>query len=912
MPIRRTILRLLSSFRSSRAERELAREIRSHLQLLEDQYIANGMDANEARYAARRAFGGVEQVKEHQREARMFRWLAGWPMDLKLGGRMLVKYPGLTIIGGLAMAFAICVGTVIFQVLSLVVFPSVPLPQGDRLVRIRHWDVAANSAEPRVLYDFNAWRSTLRSVTELGAWHDVARNLIVTEGDARSVQVAEITPSAFRVSEGTPLMGRVLLDADQRPDAPSVAVIGYDVWRTRFGSDPAVIGRTVQLGTEHVAIVGVMREGFAFPVAHDVWTPLRAVNDVHAPRSGPAIAVFGLLAPGTTLDTAQAEVTAVWQRAASEQPATHAHLQTHVTPYAMQGGNPADNDELGIFASIYFFAVALLVLICSNIALLLFARAATRENELTLRTALGASRGRIVGQMFAEALVLGSVAAIIGLTAAQIVLTNWGVTFLEVNLGRLPFWYDLSLAPGTVLFALGLALLGSAIAGVIPALKITRGMGSRLKQATAGAGGLQFGGIWTVIIVVQVAVTVAFPALVYQEQWQLRRVQAFDAGFPVEEYLGARVELDTPPPTGETTDAMREAHRSALAPRLDELRRRVSASPGVAAVTFVNRLPRGERPEALIELADDANREGRVSGPGDPGVRRPEATIARIDPSYFDAIDTPMLAGRAFNAADLAPDANVAIVDQSFIDQVLQGRNPIGQQLRFVASRSDPDRPPGPWIEIVGVVKDLGMSSPFRVARASGLYLPARPERLDQVHMMVHLRGDPLAFAPQLREIAMAVDPALRLSGVQRVDQVTGPMIWILQLWLRVTLVMTAVAIALALSGIYAVLSFVVARRTREIGIRVALGADRWRVISAIFRRPLIQVGLGVLAGNALLAVLGSLELEMPGFTGELSLLQLSILAAYGVVMLGVCLLACIVPTWRALRVQPTVALRMD
>jgi predicted permease len=910
--MRRTILRLLSSFRSSRAERELAREIRSHLQLLEDQYLAKGMDAEEARYAARRAFGGVEQVKEHQREARMFRWLAGWPMDLKLGGRMLVKYPGLTIVGGVAMAFAICVGTVIFQMLSLFVYPSLPLPQGDRLVRIRNWDVAANRAEPRALHDLHVWRSTLQSVTELGAWRDAARNLIVTEGDPHSVQVAEITPSAFRVADGTPLMGRVLTEADERPDAPSVAVIGYDVWRTRFGSDPAVLGRSVQLGTEHVAVVGVMREGFEFPIAHDVWTPLRIVNDAHAPRSGPAISVFGLLAPGATLDMAQAEVTAAGQRLASEQPATHAHLQPHVTPYTELGGNPADKDEIGIMASIYFFAVMLLVLICSNVALLLFARAATRESELTMRTALGASRGRIVAQMFAEALVLGGVAAIAGLAAAHIALNTWGLPFLEANLGRVPFWYDVSLSTATVLFAVGLTVLGSAIAGVIPALKITRGMGSRLKQATPGAGGLQFGGIWTVVIVVQVGVTVAFPALVYQEQWQLRHIQTFDAGFPTEEYLAARIQLDAPPFTGENTEAMREAYRGAFAARLEQLRQRVAAAPGVAGVTFVNRLPRDTRPQSYIELPEDATRKGQVGGPGDPETPLPEATVARIDPSYFDALDTGVLAGRPFTAADLAPGANVAIVDQGFVDQVLQGRNPIGQQVRFASDRSNPAKAPNPWMEIVGVVKELGMGAPTRRGRAAGLYLPARPERLDQVYMMVHLRADPLTFAPKLREIAIAVDHTLRLSEVQRVDQVTGVLIWILWLWLRVTLVMTAVALVLSLSGIYAVLSFVVARRTREIGIRVALGAGRWRVISAIFRRPLLQVGLGVVAGNALLALAGNVEMEMPGYTGELSIGQLAILAAYGVVMLGVCLLACIVPTRRALSVEPTIALRMD
>ncbi len=813
-------------------------------------------------------------------------WRGPSRSDLKLGVRMLVKYPGLTVIGSLAMAFAICVGTVVFQVLSLFVFPSLPLPEGDRFVKIHNWDVATLSAEPRALHDFAVWRATLRSVTELGAWQNLSRNLIVTTGDARPVQIAAITPSAFRVADGTPFMGRVLTEADARPGAPAVAVIGYEIWRTRFGSDPAVLSKTVQLGSEHVAVVGVMPEGFAFPIAHEVWTPLRSVNDLHAPRSGPAITVFGLLAPGVTLETARVELTTIGQRLASEQPATHARLEPRVTPYAMLGEG-LDNDALGIFASMYASTVMLLVLICSNIALLLFARAVTRETELTLRTALGASRGRIVAQMFAEALVLGGVAAVIGLAAAHIALTNWGRPFLEANYGRLPFWFDVSLSPVTVLFAMGLTVLGSGIAGVIPALKVTRGMSSRLKQATAGAGGLQFGGIWTVVIVVQVAVTVAFPALVYQVQWQLRHVETFEAGFPAEEYLAARIQEDAPSP-------------GTLAGRLDELRRRVSAQPGVAGVTFANRLPRTAGPWSRIELLDDAN----------PPLRY--VTVGGIDPSYFDTLDTPVLGGRAFTAADLAAGASVAIVDQGFVDQVLRGRNPVGQHVRFGPDRNDPTQAPKPWMEIVGVVKDLGMGAPTETGRPAGLYLPARPGRLGPVYVLVHRRADPLAFAPTLREIATAVDPTLRLSEVQRVDQVTAPFIWVLRLFQRVTLVMTGVALVLSLSGIYAVLSFIVSRRTREIGIRLALGADRRRVVTAIFRRPLIQVSLGVLAGNALLALLGSVKTEMPGLNGELSAGQLAILAAYGVVMLGVCLLACVVPTRRALRVEPTIALRMD
>ncbi len=519
----------------------------------------------------------------------------GCTLDLKLGTRMLVKYPGLTIVGGLSMAFAICVGTVIAAVGTQFLHPRLPLRAGDRIVQIRNWDVAANRAEPRALQDFVAWRGALRSVTELGAWRDVARNLIVPGGDARPVDVAEITASGFGVAEGVPLLGRVLVPDDERAGAASVVVLGYDVWRMRFGSDPNVVGRTVQLGREYATVVGVMREGFAFPVSHDAWVPLQTDTLVEGPRSGPAVTIFGVLAPGVTLEAAQAELTALGRRAAIERPATHAHLEPRVTPYAKLFLADPSGEERGLLFSVYVFAVMLLVLVCGNVALLLFARAATRETELVVRTALGASRSRIVAQLFTEALVLGAVAAAAGLVAAHFVLRTWGVSFLEVNLGRLPFWFDLRLSPAAVLFALGLALLGSAIAGVVPALKVTRGMGSRMKLATVGAGGLRFGGVWTTVIVVQVAITVAFPAVVYVEQWELRHVQTFDAGFPAEEYLAARLEMDAP-----AAGADAGAPRAGFAPRLEELRRRVAAEPGIAGVTFADRLPRTARPQVPI------------------------------------------------------------------------------------------------------------------------------------------------------------------------------------------------------------------------------------------------------------------------------------------------------------------------
>ncbi len=919
--------RLALLFSRKAAAARFDEEIGFHIEMETERLRRDeGLDAREARRRALVAFGGVVNHREALHDGRGLRWFGGLSLDFRLGVRMLVKYPGLTIVGSVAMAFAIWVGAVTFEMVRLFAHPTLPLPAGERVVQIGTWDQEASQPERRVLHDFVVWREALTSVADLGAWRDVTRNLIVGPGDARPVAVAEISASAFRIAPEAPLLGRVLVAADEQAGAPPVVVVGYDVWRTRFASQPDVVGRSVRLGDAYATVVGVMPKGFAFPVSHDAWTPLQAGLLDQAPRAGPAIHVFGRLAPGRTLDEARAELTALGGRAAAERPETHRHLRPVVLPYAQTFPGPTP-EEFRIMLAIPLFALLLLVLVCGNVALLLFARAATRETELAVRSALGASRGRIVAQLFTEALVLGAVAAAIGLAATDFALARWGKEFLEMNMGRLPFWYDPRLSPATALYAVGLTVLSAVIAGVGPALKVTRGLGTRLKQGTAGGGGARFGGVWTAVIVAQVAFTVAFPAIVYVEQHELRRIRSVDVGFPAEEYLTVRIETDEPIGAGadvaaadaEAARTARTAQRARVGATLERLRQRLAAEPTVAGVTFVDQLPRMYHPQRHIELDDPSAVVGRAGKAASPVVAYDgEVNVAAVDPSYFAVLGAPILAGRAFHESESGPDARVAIVDQGFVDQVLQGRNPIGRLVRFVETAPPDGRAAEspPWYQVVGVVKELGTGGVTQRGRASGFYLPAAPGTTDPVQMLVHVRGDPVAMGPRLRAIAAAVDPGLRLSELQRLDEVAHELLWVIGLWLRVTVLLTAIALLLSLSGIYAVLSFTVARRTREIGVRVALGASRRRVATEIFRRPLTQVAFGVAAGAVLIFVAANFGLRVQdgkvvSDTG-LSARQVALLVVHATVMLGVCLLACVVPTRRALRVEPTEALRAE
>ncbi|MDQ3997589.1 MAG: ABC transporter permease, partial [Gemmatimonadota bacterium] len=569
------------------AESRIDDEIRFHIEMETERLVREQkLDRDEARRRALVTFGGVQQHRETLREGRGTAWFSGVSLDLKLGFRMLVKYPGLTVVGGLAIAFGIWFGAVTFQMFGIITSTKLPLPDGDRIVRIQNWDAKMLQDEDRVLYDYQLWRSA-RSITDLGAYRDASGNLVGADGGAQPEVAAEITASAFRIAPGRPVLGRVLHESDERAGAAPVVLLGHGVWTRRFDRDPQIVGRTVKLGNSFATVVGVMPEGYKFPVAHELWLPLRTNVAGVEPRRGAAITVFGRLASGMSLENAQAELASFGKRLAAEYPTTHAQLQPHVLPYAQFSVSDADMMEM--MGLTYFFVVALVVVVCSTVALLLFARAASRETEILVRSALGASRRRIVTQLFAEALVLAGVAAVVGLAAAQLALTRWGEPYLDMNMGLLPFWYDFNLSPATIISALALAVIGAVVAGVMPARKITRGLGTRLREVTAG-GGVSFGGVWTAVIVSQVALTVALPAVVMLVRSESKRVASYDAGFPSPEYLGVTLAVD-----GALEETLTPETRAALGARistsLEALRGRLEAEPGVAGVTFVDRLP---------------------------------------------------------------------------------------------------------------------------------------------------------------------------------------------------------------------------------------------------------------------------------------------------------------------------------
>jgi putative ABC transport system permease protein len=788
---------------------------------------------------------------------------------------MLVRYPGVTMVGGLAITIAIAIGAAFFEFATQAVHPTLPLPDGDRLVAIRSWDNVSGLEDQRLSHDAVRWRSVLTTVDDVSAFRIIEQNLIIGDGAAAPYEMAAVTASTFRVTRVSPVLGRVLVEADEQPGAAPVIVIGYDVWQQRFSGDPMVVGRTVRLGRDRAVVVGVMPEGYSFPAAHSVWVPLSLQEDSER-HDGPAIQVFGRLARASTISDAQVQLNGVMTRASIDWPETHGRLRSEVSPYARSVVSFEISGRI-LYASNVFF-VLFLVLVCANVAALVFARAAARENEIVVRTAIGASRGRIVTQLFIEALVLGGVATCAGLAIAGLGL-EWLLDVLETDSGRrLPFWFHAGLSPVTILYAGALTVVGAAISGIAPALRVTRSLVPGLRESATGRA-RGFGGAWTTVIVSQVAVTVAFPAATFFVRREVIKIQSTDVGVRAEEYLSVRLETD---------------RDGGVPTAIAALRDRVATEPGVTGVTLAERLPGTLHRQVPIEVESP----GTLTG----SVRVARLSIAGVAPNYFEVFGVPMAGGRQFFAGDLMPGSPGVIVNQSFVRRVLQGANPLGRRLRILVVGTGGSPKPEPWQEIVGVVGDLGMIGDD-VGEGAGVYFPLAPDTASAVYMAVHAAGDPRSLEPRLRTTATAVDPTLRLREVVPLDT-AGASLWLefSFLW-RILSLISLTALLLSLAGIYAVTSFTVSRRTREIGIRAALGADAPEIVTTILSRALAQVALGVVVGGVLVLLLTQ---AITGLSGQ----RVAIVVGYMLTMLAVCMLACLVPTRRALAVQPTEALR--
>ncbi|HEX7242649.1 MAG TPA: FtsX-like permease family protein, partial [Longimicrobiaceae bacterium] len=522
-----------------------------------------------------------------------------------------------------------------------------------------------------------------------------------------------------------------------------------------------------------------------------------------------------------------------------------------------------------------------------------------------VRSALGASRGRIVFQLFAEALVLAGAASLVGLVGASLGL-RWAVGTMEEMLAThgqvLPPWVGTTLSSATVAYALGLGAVGAVVAGVLPGLKVTGRRPQASLQRLAGRGsGVRLGSLWTGIIVVQVALTVLFVPIAAMLGLQASEMRTAEQGLPPGAHLTVRLEAEGYPARSVPAEAPRDP---GVAARYEAgyraLARRLAEEPGVTGVTLAGQLPGSWHQPRKVEVESPA-------APG-PAAAGSWSQVASVDAEFFEVMGATVVAGRGFVAADAGEGARAVVVNESFVRELLGGRSAVGRRLRYPDPAGGEEE--GPWYEVVGVVRDLAMTLDPTRPHNAGIYQPLRPGEVYPVRMAVRVSGDAGAFTGRLRELAAEAAPDLRLQQPLPLDRAARGMLVAYDAWFRVVVLGGAMALLLTNAGIYAILSFTVSRRTREIGVRVALGADPRRIVAAILSRTARHVGAGVLAGGVL-SVVAVLALSEGSWRA--TLLQSSgLLAGYMAVMTVVCMVASVVPTRRALRIEPMEALSAE
>ena len=799
----------------------------------------------------------------------------GTLQDYKLALRMLLKYPGLTIAGGLALAIAIGLGAAWYDITNQIFHPRLPLPDSDRIATIEVANLATGREESRLTNDVAGWQRDAQTFEAIGGYRTVRRNLAAPGGTPEVALIAEVTASTFSVARVPPALGRPLVEADEQPGAAKVAVLGYSVWQRQFDGRTDIIGQTVQLGTQLTTVVGVMPEGFRFPVNHALWIPLE--RTIHAPRPGAessAVLLFGRLAPGVTIEQANAEIATLVERANRARTEPAARVRSRVGPYGAA--------SFGERTWIAFFMTHLPILLvltvaCANVGTLVYARTATRDAEITMRYALGASRARIVTQLFVEALGLALVGAVVGLTGANAAL-KWAVdVFTSSQPDALPFWISPGIRFSTVIFTVLLAMVGAAMLGILPALKAT-GSNAQTQLRSLGTGGatLRFGKAWTAVMIGQVAVSVTCLPFVLEYVYETSRNYRIRQQYPSDRYLA--LHLST------------EADSS-----LAELERRIAEEPGVLAVAFAAALP------GIYYDARAAEIETAAAG---AAVQAPLVWRNAVGRGFFETFEVPFLAGRDFHDGDRTAGARTVIVNEAFSRRFLDGANPVGRRLRYISANATA---PEAWLEIVGMVRDIGMTPTGR-GEAPYVFHPASPGTMSPLRMGVRVAGDPAAFVPKVRAIAADVHRGIRLDSVHRLDDLIRsedrPGIVI------AGCVMGVVALASFLSafGIYSLMSVSVARRTREIGLRVALGASPSRLVTHVLRHALVIVGGGIGAGVTVILlffVVYVTQVEPLPVKG-----LVNAVAVTSTVMFTVGLLACVEPMRRALRIHPADALK--
>jgi putative ABC transport system permease protein len=874
-------LRLVRLLRRRASEREIGEELRLHVEMEAEKHERAGVPRREARRRALVALGGADRWREEVRGARGTAWIEDTVRDVRLATRGLIRSPGFAAAAIGAIALGVGATTAIYSVVDQVVLSPLPYPESDELVTVWMRNARQGTEEGATSWpNFLDWREAATTLDGLATVLPI-RYTLTGEGEPEQVTGATVSRGFFELV-GHPLaLGRPFRDDEVEGGVVNTVVLSHELFARRFGADPSVVGSTIELDGATYDVVGVTRPGAGYPRDAELWTPQAFPADeplTMYPRRRFIFPVVGRLADGVQLTVAQAEMDAIAARLEEAWPEVNRGVGVELEPLHETIVGDVRTPLVVLLGAV----AAVLLIAVVNVANLLLARGAVRTRELAARLALGAGHGRIVRQVMADSALLGGLG---GLTGAA--LASLGVSALvaagPADLPRLdevrPDWLILGVALAVALgatFAFGLAPALQA-GGVDPAVNLRKSARGSSSAALGHVRGSFIAGQFALALVLLVG-----SGLLVQSFLNLRRV---DPGFETEGVLS--VTLDLSParyPDSESRGAFYQ-----------ELFERVSAVPGVESLGTITNLLLTDQPVGTPTVESRPDQFG------------PDTEVAAVSdvvsPGLFSTIELDIVAGRGLEETD-GPDATrVAVVNETFARRFLAGLDPVGQRFTWLYQGDG-----SYWFTIVGVVEDARRSGPAApVLPAVFTSVVARPGY--HTEMLIRTAGDPLSLASAVRDAVHAIDDDIPLSRVRTLQQAMADQLaqrryvsWLLG-------VFALAALTLAAIGIFGVMAYVVGRRTREIGIRVALGAARARLLSDVLREGMLHAGAGLVLG--VLASLGLTRLVQSQLFG-LEATDPATFVAASTLLLLVAMLACALPARRAAAVDAMVALRED
>jgi putative ABC transport system permease protein len=793
--------------------------------------------------------------------------------DLRYAARMLLKTPGFTAIAILTLALGIGANSAIFSVVNAVLLRPLMYKDSEKLIRIYEGLPQGGTGSVSVP-NLKDWREQNDVFAEIAAYQWGNFNLAVQDQPERIIG-ANVSSEFFEVL-GTPAqLGRTFQKGEDQAGGNRVVVLSDQLWRKNFGADANLVGKNISIGGENFSVIGIMPPQFKF-FSSQMWVPLVFTEQQLASRGSHAFNVLGRLKQDRTLAQAREEMTTIARRLEQQYPEQQENRSIKLVPL--------QEDNVRVIRPALFLllgAVGLVLLIsCTNVANLLLSRAAARRSEIAIRAALGAKRGRLIQQFLTESVLLSLLGGLCGL-----LLAKWGTDVLvSMATGYLPVMTEISLDWRVLGFTLALSLLTGIIFGLAPALHISKtDLQDAIKDGASGGASRRGSWLRGLLVVAEVAAALVLlvgAGLLLKSFLHLQRV---NPGFRTENVLTMRISL----PDGKYKSA------GATTGFYRELLDRVAPLPGVEASGVINLLPvlQGGYNGEFTIVGQEPDRSGKP----------PLVEIRTISPDYFRALGVPLVAGREFNARDQETSEPVAIVNQTFARRLIPNQDPLGKYIQD-------DKAPG--IKIVGVVGDVkqfGLIAPTMPELYTPYTQPPGPGTTQTMSLVVRTTADPEALAPTLRKEVLSVDPAQPVYEVQTMEAVIGKAVSYQRLNMQLLGIFATLAMTLAVIGIYSVMSYQVSQHTREIGIRMALGAQPWHVLRLILRQGLtltfIGVVLGVAGAFALTRLLGSLLFGVTN-TDPITYVVVSLLLIF------VALLACIVPARRATKVDPLLALR--